>query len=423
MGVTVKEEGSRNDDLGKEPIVATTSHDDSDWGADAPVARADNWAPSPGSASADSDDGWGADAPVAGASIPVADPPDAASQAVAAEADSVPQVGVGSGVMSGDADVDVAAVARDGDASLPDVDAPADLSSVSSAKRSKRVRQGRGPLKGVRLTADDYALISFIGRYRIATVGQLARVFDRSPKALRNRLPRLERANVLDSFFGPDQGPKMYTATDDGLAFAQMHLPGSGAVSWGLLRHYLHLTDVGVTMESAGEIVLTEREVRATSLRSEHVVGRGVDDVVSMEAASPRMQTALESLPSYEEGVRVSDVVSQAYVVPMRSGRQGRMHIPDMVLLRQPFDDGRSGNVAVEMELTRKSMSTWRAIVDAYTAFPGFASVMYYFTDPVLKRAFDQVIADVSGASKKIHTTMFAPVDMTWNPQGRQARR
>ena len=271
----------------------------------------------------------------------------------------------------------------------------------------------------VRLTSDDYDIVTFVARYRVATAAQLARMTGRSVKALKNRLPALERAGVLTSFFAPDNGPKLYTATADGLLYANMDLPGGGNVSWGLLRHYLHLTDVGVAMESAGEIVLTEREIRATSLRHEYVGARAVDGATYQAAATPRMQTALEAAPAYSPGTQVADIVTDGYVIPAVGSNS--IHIPDMVLLRQPYDDGRSGNIAVEMELTRKSFKRWTEIIRAYVASPIFATVVYYVTEKSMKRGLEHVIGDVAGAEGKVFVNMFEPVDMAWDPAGRRA--
>jgi len=211
-----------------------------------------------------------------------------------------------------------------------------------------------------------------------------------------------------------------------------MFLPGSGAIAWGHLRHQLHLADIGIAMEQGLEIVLTEREIRAASVRVKG--GRGVDGFVMVEAPTPRMLTAFEQelssqfAPTGGEPVSIADLTRTVYTVPMVSGRRrggGVGHIPDMVLLRRSFEDGRSGNVALELELTRKPLSDWKSIVESYVRHEGYAQVQYFFTSPDLLRSFVSVVAGVPGGVGKVSASLFVPVDQAWDPAGtrRQAGR
>lgn len=256
---------------------------------------------------------------------------------------------------------------------------------------------------GVRLTDRDYGLLVFLARYRMATVGQLARRFETSESALRNRLPRLEKAGFLAWAYTGQTKPKVWTVTETGLRVAGVSL-SAPQIKWGTLRHSLGLVDLGITFEMAGEMVVTEREVRAAATR--------YTPTARMKTAID-LQLALSELRGAGEGESVADLVSRGYTVRVQGRSFG--HIPDMVLVRQPFASGLSGSIAIELELNRKTLSEWKAILGAYRDSSAFYQVAYYVMDTEIERALLGV-AKAVGADHKIVVVPFSPVDLTAMP-------
>jgi hypothetical protein len=278
-------------------------------------------------------------------------------------------------------------------------------SAVSRPKAKRKSRsKGRKMPGGIRLTDRDYALLTFLGRYRLATIGQLARRFDTSASALRNRLPRLEAAGFLTWAYTGQTKPKVWTVTETGLRVAGVSL-GTPQIKWGTLRHTLGLVDLGITFEEAGELVVTEREIRAASTRY-------------MPTARMRAAIEMRAAVAVERGevVGVEDsprLAKEGYVLPM-TGRQFG-HIPDMVLVRQPFPNGLAGSLAIELELNRKTLSEWNLVLSTYRDSTAFASVVYYVVDADIERALVGAIRAL-GADQKIHVVRFTPIDTTAEP-------
>jgi hypothetical protein len=279
-----------------------------------------------------------------------------------------------------------------------------------AAVKVVKKRPGRSKSKtigGIRLTGRDMQIMSFLARYRMATVGQLARRFQTSETALRNRLPMLEKAGLISWAWAAQTKPKIWLITDQGLKTVGMSLTVP-TVSWGQLRHTLGLVDLGVAFELGGEIILTEREIRAAATRY---------------SPTSRLRTALD-MSRYQGGLApvpvdgldpdgLAERIRQSLVVPVQGRAMG--HIPDMVLARQPFPNGASGNVAVELELTRKGLAEWRKVLGAYQTSPYFAEVYYFVTSRELQRGLEGVIKAL-GAGDKIKVVPFTPVDQTADP-------
>lgn len=279
--------------------------------------------------------------------------------------------------------------------------APAKPKTKSKGK-SRVAKEASGAITmpgGLRLTDRDHQMLNFLARYRLATIGQLARHFDTSETALRNRLPRLEKAGLLAWAYTGQTKPKVWTITDTGLKVcgAQLSAP---QISWGTLRHTLGLVDLGTTFETAGELVVTEREVRAAATRN---------------VPTARMKTAIDIRKSLnaDPGADSASSAQAGYIVPM-AGRQWG-HIPDMVLVRQPFENGSPGSIAIELELTRKNLSEWRNILTAYRDNGQFAQVVYYVTDADIEKAVTATI-NALGAQDRIQVVRFTPIETTALP-------
>ena len=276
---------------------------------------------------------------------------------------------------------------------------------LAKAKRTarKNAEVDDHTIDGIRLTPRDYMMLAFLARYRVATVGQLARAFNTSQTALRNRLPRLQRAGLLDWAWGASTKPKLWFITEAGLDTVGMDL-SSPTIKWGQLRHTLGLVDLGIDFEKEREVVLTEREIRAAATR--HLPTSRMKSAIGPDLIDENL--------SYDERANiVQGFIRESLILPIPGRAFG--HIPDMVLVRQPYPNGASGNISIELELTRKSISEWKTILTGYRDSNVFAEVYYFVLNPDLKRSLNKVIKSIR-AQDKIKVLDFKPVDLTADP-------
>jgi hypothetical protein len=269
----------------------------------------------------------------------------------------------------------------------------------SRRRRRPGPKKKRGPKPGLRLTARDVQILTFLARYRVATVGQLARAFETSETALRNRLPRLEKEKLVSWAWGAQSKPKLWLITRQGLQVTNMTLTVP-TVKWGQLRHTLGLTDLGIEFELAGELVITEREIRAAATRY---------------TPTSRVKTAIDIMSVIEE-MEAEDLDARTQrnlIIPMQGRALG--HIPDMILARDAYPNGSSGNIAIELELSRKNATEWIAVLSAYRDSPLFEKVIYYTMNKEIKRALT-AIAKAINAEDKVEVEFFVPVDNTADP-------
>lgn len=273
---------------------------------------------------------------------------------------------------------------------------------VKPAVKKKRKSNTIG---GVRLTTRDLQMMGLLARYRFATVSQLAKRFETSETALRNRLPRLEKAGLITFRWAAQTQPKLWMITEKGLQTVGMTLTAP-KVDYPQLRHGLGLVDLGISFELAGEIVVTEREIRAAATR--YMPTPRMRSVIDMTRFMPGFGESADGDMSLED---MKDRVERSLILPMPA-THARGHIPDMVVARQPFANGASGNIAVELELTRKPISTWKDILTAYRDSTNFAQVYYFVMDKEIGRALKKVV-EVIGAEDKIMVEAVAPRDLS----------
>lgn len=271
-------------------------------------------------------------------------------------------------------------------------------------KSSTPKKRRSNTIGGIRLTSRDLQMMSMLARYRFATVAQLAKRFETSETALRNRLPRLEKAGLITFRWAAQTQPKLWMITEKGLQTVGMTL-SAPKVDYPQLRHGLGLVDLGITFELAGEIVVTEREIRAAATRY---------------MPTPRMRSVIDMtrfMPGFEDNpddMTLEDMqlrVERSLILPIPE-THARGHIPDMVVARQPFANGLSGNIAVELELTRKPIPTWKNILTAYRDSTNFAQVYYFVMDKEIGRALKKIV-QVIGAEDKIIVEAVAPRDLS----------
>jgi len=286
------------------------------------------------------------------------------------------------------------------DAPLPQVGG-SDTVEVAASKPSK------GASKKFRMTERDVKILAFLGRYRFATVGQLSRAFDTSETALRNRLPRLEEQGLVSWAWVTQNKPKVWLPTTEGLAAASLQLR-EPTIKWGQFRHNLGLVDLGIAFEAAGEAVVTEREIRAAAGRYEPSSRlRKAIELSRSQLGLPEIP--VDGLTPAEESERLRE----SFIISMPGRSMG--HVPDMVLLRHPYESGASGHIAVELELTRKGLGEWRAILTAYRNSPKYDKVHYFAGSKEIARSLGGVIQGLA-LDDMVSVSLFEPVDLTGDP-------
>ena len=199
------------------------------------------------------------------------------------------------------------------------------------------------------LTDRDREFLMFLGRYRYATRLQLCLRFGVTDNAIRKRLPRLAKAKYLVRKSVIQGAHGVYVPTEKGMRIAGLDLTAP-TFSSGTATHTLGLVDLAIQFEMEGRTVISEREIRAADTRG--VTGRP-------GSRSP----AADGKPTYSVFLGGNRVFS---------------HIPDMVLVEPPDEQGRPRTVAVELELVRKTPAEWRSILRGYRDAPHIGQVLYF---------------------------------------------
>lgn len=235
---------------------------------------------------------------------------------------------------------------------------------IPLVKEPAKGKGGRGK-KGFSISERDIRILRFLSRYRYATYPQIALAFDATPLSLRQRFPQLARQGLVVKKKIGQTSYSVWLPTKSGIAVGGQDLTVP-EFSWGTVAHTVGLVDLGVRFEKAGELVVTEREIRSAE--------RGLDPTDYMNTAAAVVAT--KDVP--------------LFVVPMQKADYGQQrHYPDLVLVREPTSNGASKSVAIELELNAKRPADWRRILRAYMHAPNLGGVVYYTHD---KRIFDGVM-------------------------------
>lgn len=244
--------------------------------------------------------------------------------------------------------------------------------------KSRTGKRGRPP--GVTLTDRDRVLIEFLARYKYATYQQAADYLGMSNDALRQRVRKLERIQVIAIHRGAT-AINLLTATAAGMAAVGLELPIS-APQWNSMRHTLGLVDLGVFFEQAGEVVVTEREIHAAWAKG--------------QLTRRMMQAAEWTTAPIQFGE--SNPQMGMFVVPPDPSSNGTsgFRIPDLVLVRPPAESGQPMSVAVELELSLKDNWRMRNIIGSYSSRgrTRFGGVIYYTPYSDIASLVTRVAAD-----------------------------
>lgn len=187
------------------------------------------------------------------------------------------------------------------------------------------------------VTERDVEILRFLVRYRMATYVTLAKRFETSVNAMRQRVVRLHAAGYVHKESPCAPAVAVWLPTVQGVRLAK--LPFSvPAFRWAKFKHTLGIASLGADLEVSGRTVVTETEFQ-------YAVSKG------------------------GEGYRNLPLSALTH--------NGRSHLPDLLVQRE---DGWWD--AIEHELTRKSPAELRRILVTYLRSTApVVHVTYYCDD------------------------------------------
>ncbi len=304
---------------------------------------------------------------------------------------------------------------------------------VNAPKRKKRKLPKE---RNFRLTPRDCAIALLLARHKYATTIQIARRMGTSPDAISHRLAKLRQRGYVDSFAGWTGCAKLWFVTAQGqkcLTESDLPLASTVAVAWGLMRHTLSLTDLGISLELAGYVVISEREIRAAATRKHRVgsVRKNVSDPYGLSVADPALRDGLARglvvdgvTPNYawDDKLTVGSQVRRSFTVPQKPKNGAVLngaeigHIPDMAIIRPSNPDGSSNSLAIEMEISGKMRKTYTEILENYMAHDGYSGVIFYATKNQVGRDISAAISATPGANQFAAVNKFTPIDASALP-------
>ena len=229
--------------------------------------------------------------------------------------------------------------------------------------------------KNVRLTHRDIELLTLLTRYGAATYPLLERTFlaDRGRTSIYRQLSRLASVGLLED---PKTGPSNLGRPQD---ISALWVPTRSAyqlvasdlrykpIALNVVKHTLAVAQLGMTLESQGLQVLTDREIR-------HLAAHWRNDG---EGAFPAHMPWIAHTVA-----RKVEVSPFAWTTPI--------HMPDLVVTER---DGRRH--AVEVELSMKNSRVARSTLVSYAASGAFASVTYHLAAGSAEARFRSLVATI----------------------------
>lgn len=268
------------------------------------------------------------------------------------------------------------------------------LNQRTGAVSKKRVRR-------FTLNERDVAIIRLLGRFRFGYRTQVERYCDR--KDLSRRMTQLANAGFLRNEM-VTQTQALWTPTQAGLDVAGLDVPPltHGKITPTTIGHTVGLLNLGIDLEQGkkdnnilkdprwpydyrremnpdgsyrlevGETIVTERMIvqsynRAKALYSEHEMKQQLE-----EALNWKPRAGANTLQSF--GPETKEGNEWMFVIFSPS----KTHTPDMVLVRPRNADGSCTHIAIELELTPKSIPEWRRILSSFKGSRMYMTTAYF---------------------------------------------
>lgn len=250
------------------------------------------------------------------------------------------------------------------------------------------------------LTERDVAILTLLGKYRFGYRSQIERFCD--TKDLSRRLTQLANAGYLRNEM-ITQTQALWTPTQLGLDAADLDVPvlAGGRIAPSTIAHTVGLLNIGMELEMGrkdsvllgdpdwpykyrryenqstglleylpGETIITERMITQSHNQRKNLYDGDLDRV---RKEIDKVMSAKPNRSGYGAEAEEGDEFMYVMHAP------GRQHTPDMVLQR-PRDPktGLSQHVAIELELSSKTVREWRNILTMYAQSKTFQTVVYF---------------------------------------------
>lgn len=254
------------------------------------------------------------------------------------------------------------------------------VAKTGSAARVPGYRKKRSQ-RAPQLTPRDIALLRLLLKYKFCTAKLAAEALDMPLASLRRRLPKLQREGLVVSFSSGPTRYLLWRCTEEGAQWTGLDLADPKKIAPTTIAHDLALVDLGIKFEAAGETVISERMIRAVDTRNTVTAGFGVE-----RTAGPGGRR-LTTTPTY--------AVARYAVARSAVPGSNRMHIPDLLLLRDPAG-GEPQTVAIEYERSHKAPSFVLENLLAYKHSAHIGAVIYFIPtgNQTVRKLVQQAIAD-----------------------------
>lgn len=254
--------------------------------------------------------------------------------------------------------------------------------------------------KRVQVTLRDVQIIRLLGKYKFGYRTQIEAYCGR--KDLSRRLTQLANGGLLRNE-KITQNQAVWTPTQAGIELAGLEVPPltHGRITPVTVAHTVGLLNLGMGFEKGdpgsnllkdplyprgwrrelnpdqsyrletGETVLTERMItqswrRQLALHGDVELLRRYHEALAWVPSRPGDANAFG--PEADEGNEWMYVGMAPY----------KAHVPDMVLVRPRNSDGSTRHVAIELELSSKSVPEWRRILEGFKGSQMFSTVAYF---------------------------------------------
>lgn len=249
------------------------------------------------------------------------------------------------------------------------------------------------------LTARDIDILTLISKYKFGYRSQIERYTDTND--LSRRLTQLAKAGYVRNEI-ITQTQALWTPTQLGVDAADLDVPvlSGGRIAPSTIAHTVGLLNLGIDLELGredsrllgdanwpynyrrvenpktgtleyvkGETIITERMIAQSHNQQKMIYDQDFERM-RKEILKTYTKPANKSGygPESEEGEEWNFVMHAP----------GKVHTPDMVLMRPRAADGRSQHVAIELELNAKTVKEWRQILTMYKQSTTYATVVYF---------------------------------------------
>jgi hypothetical protein len=235
-------------------------------------------------------------------------------------------------------------------------------------------------IKPIQITERDVIIIRFLVRFQFCYVDTLARLVDSTPASMMKRL-RLLEAHKLVKRHKLAWGLTLWQAKKAGIEMAGLNFKETrNPISFGTIAHTVGLANLAAEFERTEEgfkdilglglcgfDTVAEREIRQAQKRNRD------------NRSSAEMREVVHHCINNTDGAELEEEMADMFVVYGYGGKTGE-HVPDLVIKRPRDENGQPQHIAIELELTPKSLLDWKRILRSYRNNGQMFDKVYYIT-------------------------------------------